>query len=388
MRFRDLPCADRGGGGRQRALRDRDRARAQPPGRARPLGPRSGPTGSRRTRARTRARLPATARDALLRAATWHDPTRRRSMRSSSLLRRRRGSFAWKRTGASSSSTRSSRRRSTRPLLPRGSAKRIAPPPASRATGGAGTASRARGAGPDAGVVQELQAAARHARMRGSPDSAAELTRLALRLLPANDPAGWSCRSSWPSNSISRAISRLRRRYSRSCARRSHLVTCAPSAPELVEIEYWGSGESAATVLAEEALANARDPILKARCHTVVAGYAGTVDLPKAAASAREALALLEGVPDADPGLLAAALSVRVRADLFLGNGFDQQTALRALALEERAARRRQSTRASSSSSASGFATSTISTARVRSSGTRSSRRARRATSRRSPTSC
>ena len=64
----------------------------------------------------------------------------------------------------------------------------------------------------------------------------------------------------------------------------------------LVEIDYWGSGESAATALAEEALADARDPVLKARCHAVVAGYAGTVDLPKAAASAREALALLEGV--------------------------------------------------------------------------------------------
>src|SRR5204863_177740 len=43
--------------------------------------------------------------------------------------------------------------------------------------------------GPDAQVVRELQAAARHARMRGSPDSAAELTGLALRLLPANAPA-------------------------------------------------------------------------------------------------------------------------------------------------------------------------------------------------------
>jgi DNA-binding NarL/FixJ family response regulator len=63
--------------------------------------------------------------------------------------------------------------------------------------------------------------------------------------------------------------------------------------------------------------------------------YAGTVDLPKAAASAREALAVLEGVPDPDPGLVAAALSARVRADLFLGDGFDQETAMRALALEE-----------------------------------------------------
>ena len=103
----------------------------------------------------------------------------------------------------------------------------------------------------------------------------------------------------------------------------------------LVEIDYWRRGESAATTLAEEALADARDPVLKARCHAAVALYAGTVDLPKAAASAREALALLERVPDPDPGLVAAALSARVRADLFLGDGFDRETAMRALALEE-----------------------------------------------------
>src|SRR5262249_40579017 len=103
----------------------------------------------------------------------------------------------------------------------------------------------------------------------------------------------------------------------------------------LVEIDYWRSGESAATRLAEEAFADARDPVLKASCCAAVALYASTVDLPKAAASAREALTLLGSVPDPDPGLVAAALGARLRADLFLGNGFDQETAMRALALEE-----------------------------------------------------
>jgi DNA-binding NarL/FixJ family response regulator len=190
--------------------------------------------------------------------------------------------------------------------------------------------------GPDAGVVRELRAAALHARMRGSPDSAAELTGLALRLLPPNAPA--------------------RLELQLELAEQLHLASDFPAARALleellttlqpgdlraralltlVEIEYWRSGESAATALAEEALADARDPVLKARCHAAVALYAGTVDLPKAATSAREALTLLEGVPDADPGLVAAALSARVRADLFLGDGFDQETAMRALALEE-----------------------------------------------------
>jgi DNA-binding NarL/FixJ family response regulator len=190
--------------------------------------------------------------------------------------------------------------------------------------------------GPDAGVGQELRAAARHARMRGSPDSAAELTGLALRLLPANDPA--------------------RLELQLELAEQLHLASDFPAARELleqllttlqpgdlrgralltlVEIDYWRSGESAAMALAEEALAEARDPVLQARCHAAVALAAATVDLPKAAASARKALALLESLPDPDPGLVAAALSARVRADLFLGNGFDRETAMRAFALEE-----------------------------------------------------
>ena len=190
--------------------------------------------------------------------------------------------------------------------------------------------------GPDAEVVRELQAAARHARMRGSPDSGAELTGLALRLLPAGAPARQELQlelaeqlhlaSDFPA---ARALlEELRTTLQPGDLRARALLT-------LVEIDYWRSGESAATALAEAALADARDPVLKARCHAAVALYAGTVDLPKAAASAREALALLADVPDADPGLVAAALSARVRADLFLGDGFDRETAERALALEE-----------------------------------------------------
>jgi DNA-binding CsgD family transcriptional regulator len=190
--------------------------------------------------------------------------------------------------------------------------------------------------GTDAEVVRELQAAARHARMRGSPDSAAELTGLALRLLPADDPARLELQlelaeqlhlaSDFPA---ARALlEELRTTLPPGDLRARALLT-------LVEIDYWRSGESAATALAEEALADARDPVLRARCHAAVALFAGTVDLPKAAASAHEALRLLEGVPDPDPGLVAAALSARVRADLFLGDGFDEETAMRALALEE-----------------------------------------------------
>ncbi len=103
----------------------------------------------------------------------------------------------------------------------------------------------------------------------------------------------------------------------------------------LADIDFWRRGESVAVELAEEALRGARDPVVLARCHAAIALYAGTVDLPKAAAAGRAALALLEPLPDADPGLVAMALSARVRADLFLGEGFDTEAAERALALEE-----------------------------------------------------
>jgi DNA-binding CsgD family transcriptional regulator len=189
---------------------------------------------------------------------------------------------------------------------------------------------------PDAGVARELEAAARHARMRGSPDSAAELIQLALRLLPAADPARSELQlelaqqhllaSDYPAART--LLEELRASLDPGDLRARALLT-------LVDVEYWRRGDSAATALAEEALADARDPVLKARCHAAVALYAGTVDLPKAAAAAREALALLDGVPDPDPGLVAAALSARLRTEVFRGEGFDRETAMRALELEE-----------------------------------------------------
>ena len=191
-------------------------------------------------------------------------------------------------------------------------------------------------AAPDAEVVRELQAAAGHARMRGSPDSAAELTGLALRLLPADAPARLELQLELAEQlHLASDFSAARTLLEELRATLEPGDLRARALLMLVEIDYWRSGESAATTLAEEALADAQDPVLKARCHAAVALYAGTVDVPKAAASARAALALLDGVPDPDRGLVAAALSARIRADLFLGDGFDRETANLALELEE-----------------------------------------------------
>ncbi|HYQ11303.1 MAG TPA: AAA family ATPase, partial [Gaiellaceae bacterium] len=109
--------------------------------------------------------------------------------------------------------------------------------------------------GPDGAVVQELQEAARHARMRGSPDSAAELTGLALRLLPANAPKRLELQLELAeqlhlASNFSAALAlleELRTTLEPGDLRARALLT-------LVEIDYWRSGESAAMALAEEAL--------------------------------------------------------------------------------------------------------------------------------------
>ena len=67
----------------------------------------------------------------------------------------------------------------------------------------------------------------------------------------------------------------------------------------------------------------------------MIAIWAATVDVPRAAAAAHAALAWLEPHPDADPELLALALSARVRAGLFLGDGLDLEATERALAIED-----------------------------------------------------
>ena len=131
----------------------------------------------------------------------------------------------------------------------------------------------------------------------------------------------------------------------------------------LADIDYWRIGESAALTLAERALVDARDPLMRARCHVAIAMYAGTVDLPKAAVSARAAVALLEPHADAEAGLVAAALAAWfVPSSSSVTASTPRRPTGRSPS--SRARRLRRSTHASCSSSASGSDTSTTSKAR------------------------
>ena len=179
-------------------------------------------------------------------------------------------------------------------------------------------------------VLGELRAAARDARLHAAPDTAAELTELALRLAPDNQELRLELAEHlYFASDFQRAralLTELGESLEGDGRARALLL--------LSDIEYWRSGESAALALAEEALASAADPLQRARCYTQLAMHAGTVDLPKAAIAARAALDLLQGRPDAEPQVVAAALGARVRADLFLGEGFDREAAEQAGALE------------------------------------------------------
>ena len=83
----------------------------------------------------------------------------------------------------------------------------------------------------------------------------------------------------------------------------------------LSEIEYWQNGESASVMSSKRRFAIAEDPLQRARCMINMAGKAGTWT-PRAAVVARAAVDLLADLRDAPPAVEAAALAVRIRADL------------------------------------------------------------------------
>jgi hypothetical protein len=126
----------------------------------------------------------------------------------------------------------------------------------------------------------------------------------------------------------------------RAAALLEDLSTTAPDADlrarallHLSDLVYRRIGESEASAVARQALAAARDPILRARCQAALAMWSGTIDVVAAAAAARSAVEALE-VAHADEDVRAFALASLVRADLFAGNGFDATAARRASRLE------------------------------------------------------
>jgi DNA-binding CsgD family transcriptional regulator len=189
--------------------------------------------------------------------------------------------------------------------------------------------------GVDPVVAQAVEDAARHARARGASDGAAELAALALQLTPADSREREARRIALAEQLLLAGdFDRARTEVQRLADELPPGDVHARALLMLSEIEYWRTGESAALELAEQAAAEATDPLLLGRCYTAVAGYAATCDVPRAAAAANRAVAVLEESPGVDGPLLAAALVARVRAQLFKGDGLDRAAAERAAELE------------------------------------------------------
>jgi DNA-binding CsgD family transcriptional regulator len=192
---------------------------------------------------------------------------------------------------------------------------------------------------PDDAVAEIVVTAARLARGRGAPDAAAELSELAVRLSAPESPAfgerklelAQHLHLTGDLDGATRLLEELAASLPAGDLKAGVLL-------HLSGLVYQRAGESRAAAVAREALAVARAPMLQARCHAVLAGWAGTQELAEALKAALTALQLLDAqAPDADPAVASFALANRIRADLFLGNGFDEAAAKRALELEQAA---------------------------------------------------
>ena len=149
--------------------------------------------------------------------------------------------------------------------------------------------------GPDEEVAALVEQAAVEARTRGAPDAAAELSELALKLTPPESSAVQQRRLDFATylelvGELERAgaiLEDLSETAADPDLRASALL-------RLSDLVYRRAGESEASAVARQALATARDPILRARCQAALAMWSGTVDLAVAASAARDAVEALE----------------------------------------------------------------------------------------------
>ncbi|MDX6512246.1 MAG: hypothetical protein QOE36_1750, partial [Gaiellaceae bacterium] len=189
-------------------------------------------------------------------------------------------------------------------------------------------------AGPDEDVASVVEQAARLARARGAPDAAAELGELAVRLTPPGTIAVQERRLELAMYlELVGELEQAALLLEDLSASASDFDLRAGALLRLSELVYRRAGEAEASAVARDALAAARDPILRARCQAALALWSATVDVVAAATAARDAVDALESA-GADAGIRSFALASLVRVDLFAGNGFDESAAQRALELE------------------------------------------------------
>jgi DNA-binding CsgD family transcriptional regulator len=192
---------------------------------------------------------------------------------------------------------------------------------------------------PSSVVAAALDAAARHARVRGSIDAAAELAELALSRTPVSEP----------DDQLRRAVDAARYLFLLGDPERARELLSAgleatrpgPARVDalllVASIASWERGDATVAGWCEQALAEAGDDtLLLARCHATFAETSpsgATTDLFHAETAAE----LLETMPAPPGGLLANALTNVAMHRFRLGRGLDVPALERAAALQEQA---------------------------------------------------
>ena len=191
--------------------------------------------------------------------------------------------------------------------------------------------------GTDEHAAQLLEQAARSARGRGAPDSAAELAQVSMRLTPPASRAEAIRRAMEAADCCFEAGDTARAR-----TLLEQLVAQLAPGPERAEallrlacVRHYDEDRQEALVLLMEALREAHDaPALRGWIHAVLARMnAWASDVDSGLSHARTALRLAEG--SADPALLYLALTAVAMCEIFAGNGLPRQHLENALALEE-----------------------------------------------------
>lgn len=192
--------------------------------------------------------------------------------------------------------------------------------------------------GPDPLVADALEAAARHARVRGSTAAAAELTELALSRTPVDLPVELTRRRV----DAARYLFHL----GEPGRARSMVVASLESAPDavcrvsglllLATIDYWIEGGAAAAGWCEQALHDAgNDRLLLARCHAALADLA-PYDAARLIEHARLAVELIGPERNEPVDVLTSALKNVAYHEFRLGRGLSVSFLERAAALENR----------------------------------------------------
>jgi len=189
-------------------------------------------------------------------------------------------------------------------------------------------------AGPDESVAADLDAAARNARARGAPDTAAELAELAWRL--TTDPPALLRRATQAAAYLLEAGDTKLAQQTLETA-----IAASPPGPErarallaLGEVLYEAAGSAAAVPVARQALDEAGDDAgVRAAAHTALAGHS---DLPvdEKFEHSQAALAMLDS-PGTEPRTLAVALRMSAVLQFHLGRGLPDEPLERAHAIEE-----------------------------------------------------